>query len=163
MAGYISGIAATWPTGQPSKAGVIAYQALQTSATMLPSNLMVRRARQLLLVLIAFAFIGGASPQLAHSAGYGAPMTMTGIPCDMMVSHAGMQADKPPAPSSGSPCKGVTPDCIKQMGCVTDAVLPARMVNFGIAAQFSDVDYWSAWSKLADFVREPEPLPPRTV
>jgi len=36
-------------------------------------------------------------------------------------------------------------------------------VNLDIAAHFSDVDYWSAWSKLADFVREPEPLPPRTI
>lgn len=119
---------------------------------------MVHRLRQFLLVLIAFAFIGGTSSQLAHAAEYAGPMTMAGMPCNMMMSHAGMQYDKPMPP-----CKGMTSDCIKQMGCVTDAALPARMVNFDIAAQFSDVDYWSAWSKLADFVREPEPLPPRTI
>lgn len=112
-----------------------------------------------LLLLIAFAFIGGTSSQLARAAEYAAgPMMMAGMPCDIMTPHAGMHDDKPM-----SPCKGMTPDCIKQMGCVTDAALPARTLSIYIAAQFSNVDYWSAWSTLADFVREPEPLPPRTV
>ena len=119
---------------------------------------MVHRLRQILLVLIAFAFIGGTSSQLAHSAEYAAPMMTAGMPCDMMMSHAGMPDEKPLPP-----CKGMTPDCIKQMGCVTDAALPARTVNLDIAVHFSNVDYWSAWSTLADFVREPEPLPPRTI
>ncbi len=124
---------------------------------------MIHRLRQLLLVLIAFAFVGGTSSQLARSAEYAAPMVMAGMPCDMMMPHAKMPDEKPMAPSNGSPCKGMTSDCIKQMGCVTDAALPARTVNLDIAAHFSNVDYWSAWSKLADFVREPEPLPPRTI
>ncbi|WP_428375592.1 hypothetical protein [Lichenicoccus sp.] len=119
---------------------------------------MVHRLRQLLLVLIAFAFIGGTSSQLVRSAAYAAPMAMAGMPCDKTMSHAGMPNEKPMPP-----CKGMTPDCIKQMGCVTDAALPARAVSLDIAVRGSDVDYWSAWSKLADFVREPEPLPPRTV
>ena len=119
---------------------------------------MIYRLRQLLLVLIAFAFIGGTSSQLARSTEYASPMVMAGMPCDTMLPHSGMQDDKPMPP-----CKGMTPDCIKQMGCVTDAALPARAVNLDIAVHFSSVDYWSAWSKLADFVREPEPLPPRTV
>ncbi len=116
---------------------------------------MVQRLRQLLVLLIAFAFIGGTSSQLARSA---TPIVMAGMPCDMMMPHAGMQDGKPMPP-----CKGMTPDCIKQMGCVADAALPARTVSLDIAAQFSNVDYWSAWLKLADFVREPEPLPPRTI
>lgn len=118
---------------------------------------MVTRMRQLLLVLIAFAFVGGTSSQLARAAEYAAPMAMAGMPCDMMMSPAGMHDEKPMPP-----CKGMTPDCIKQMGCVTDAALPARAVNLDIAVHFSEVDYWSAWSRLADFIREPEPLPPRT-
>lgn len=118
---------------------------------------MVLRLRQLLLVLIAFAFIGGTPSQVARSAESAVPMMMAGMPCDMMTSHAGMREDKPM-----SPCKGMSSDC-KQMGCVADAALPARTVNLDIAVAFSDVDYWSAWSRLADFVREPEPLPPRTI
>lgn len=125
---------------------------------MLRLNLMVHRLRQLLLVLIAFALIGGTSSQLARSAEYAAPIVMTGMPSDVMTSHAGRQDDKPTLP-----CEGMTPDCIKQMGCVSDAALPARTLSLDIAESFSDVDYWSAWCKLADFVREPEPLPPRTI
>jgi hypothetical protein len=120
---------------------------------------MVQRLRQLLLVLIAFAFIGGTSAQLARAAEYAAPMGVMGMPCDMMaMSQAGMPDDQPMPP-----CKGMTPDCIKQMGCVTDAGLPARTVSLDIAVHLSTVDYWSAWSRLVDFVREPEPLPPRTI
>lgn len=131
---------------------------LNELASVLFAPVMVHRLRQLLLVLIAFAFVGGTSSQLARSVEYAAPMVMAGMPCDMMMAHAGMQDEKPIPP-----CKGMTPDCIKQMGCVANAALPARMLNFDIAVHFSDVNYWSAWSKLADFAREPEPLPPRTV
>lgn len=118
---------------------------------------MIHRLRQLLLVLIAFAFVGGTSSRLARSAEYAAPMAMAGMPCDMMMSHAGMQDDMPMPP-----CKGMTPDCIKQMGCVTDAAFPARTLSIDLAVHLSNVDYWSVSSTLADFVREPEPLPPRT-
>ena len=119
---------------------------------------MGHRLRQLLVVLIAFAFIGGPSSRFAHAAEYAAPSMMAGMPCDMMMPHAGMQ-DETPMP----PCKGMTSDCIKQMGCVTYAALPARTMDLDTAAGFSVVDYWSAWSTLAEFVREPEPLPPRTI
>lgn len=119
---------------------------------------MGHRLRQLLVVLIAFAFTGGTSSQLAHTAEYAAPSMMAGMPCDMMMPHAEMQ-DETPMP----PCKGMTSDCIKQMGCVTDAALPVRTMDLDIAAGFSVVDYWSTWSTLADFVRQPEPLPPRTI
>lgn len=119
---------------------------------------MAHRLRSFLVVLIAFAFIGSTSSQPARSAGYVASMAMAGVPCDMMMSHAGMQGDKPVPP-----CKGMTSDCLKQMGCVANAALPARTMSFDIAVQSSSVDYWSLWSKLVDFVPEPEPLPPRTI
>ena len=139
----------------------IAQPAFRCLVRMLGWRSMTFRLRQFLLVLIAFAFLGGTSFQLARSAEHAAPMVMAGMPCDMMMSHAGMHDDKPRPPSNGSPCKGMTSDCIK-MCCVTDAALSARMVHLDIALNFSHVDYWSAWTKLADFVREPEPLPPRT-
>jgi hypothetical protein len=125
---------------------------------MLYGSAMLRGTRQILLLLIVFAFIGGTYPQIAHAPEYAAPMMMAGMPCDMMTSHAGVQHDEPMPP-----CKGMTPDCIKQMGCVTDAGFPARTMAFDLIAQFSAVDYWQAWSKPVDFVREPEPLPPRTI
>jgi hypothetical protein len=119
---------------------------------------MLKVAHRLLLVLIAFAIVGGTTMQLAQSAQSIAPMTMAGMPCDMMMPAAAADHGKPMAP-----CKGMTPDCIKQMGCVTDIALPARFVSHAFAAHFTTVDYWSALSKLATLVCTPEPLPPRTI
>jgi len=117
---------------------------------------MRRPLRQFLLVLIAFAIVGGTTAQLARSAQYAAPMTMTGMPCDMTALATGADHDKPMMP-----CHGMTPDCIKQMGCISDTGLLARPLSDEIVVHSSAVDYWTAWSKLAGLAREPEPLPPR--
>ncbi len=119
---------------------------------------MLTIVRHLLFVLIAFALVGGTTSELAHAAQYAAPMTMAGMPCDMMMPAAGTDHGKPMAP-----CKGMTPDCIKVMGCVTDVALPARLVSHEFAVQFTTVNYWTALSRLADRVSTPEPLPPRTI
>jgi hypothetical protein len=119
---------------------------------------MLRVAHRLLLVLIAFAIVGGTTAQLARSAQSIAPMTMAGMPCDMMMPAASSERGEPM-----TPCKGMTPDCIKQMGCVADVALPARLANNEFVAHFTTVDYWSAMSELAELVNTPEPLPPRTV
>jgi hypothetical protein len=119
---------------------------------------MLRVAHQLLLVLIAFAIVGGTTTQLAQSAQYAAPITMAGMPCDMMMPAAGGDHGKPMAP-----CKGMTPDCIKLMGCATAVALPARFQSNEFAMLFSTVNYWTMSSKLAALVRTPEPLPPRTI
>jgi len=119
---------------------------------------MIRVLRQCLFVLIAFAIVGGTTMQVAQSAQYAAPMTMAGMPCDMMMPAADADHGKPSAP-----CQGMTPDCVKLMGCVTAVGLPARFVSHAFAAHFTTVDYWSALSKLTTLVRTPEPLPPRTV
>ncbi len=117
---------------------------------------MPKALRRFLVVLVAFAIIGGTPSQLARSAEYG--MVAIGMPCDMMMS--GQAADGHAKPMA--PCKTMTVDCIKQIGCVADIALPARFASLEVVAHHTSVDYWAAWSKLASLVREPEPLPPRT-
>lgn len=117
---------------------------------------MAQTLRQLLLVLIAFAIVGGTSHQLARSAQYMTPVAMVGMSCDMTMKHTSVPHEVPTAP-----CKRMTADCINQMGCVIDAAVPSRPVCTEILVQSRRVDYWSVGSKLADFVRSPEPLPPR--
>lgn len=114
-------------------------------------------ARRLLLALIVFALAGGTTSQLAHSALGSVPMTMADVPCDAMTPTAGAERSNPVMP-----CNGMTSDCIKQMGCVTDTALPARLAGDDIIVHVSTVDYWTAGSDWAELVREPEPLPPRT-
>jgi hypothetical protein len=119
--------------------------------------MMLRFAHRLMLVLIAFAIVGGTTVQLAQSAQGAASVTMTGMPCDMMMPMTDTGHGTPMAP-----CKGMTPDCIKQMGCVADVGLPARLAGLESAVRFSMVDYWSAWSAMAGVDRAPDPMPPRT-
>lgn len=118
---------------------------------------MLRLARRLLAVLVAFAIIGGPAAHLAQPADYAAAMTSADMPCAGMASMADAGQGGPMAP-----CKGLTPDCIKQMGCVVDIALPARLAAADFAVSFSTVAYWSAGSAMAGVVRQPEPLPPRT-
>ena len=120
-------------------------------------SLMRRLARHLLAVFFAFAIIGGPSMNLAQSTGSAASMTMADMPCDTMASMADAGQGTPTAP-----CKGLTPGCMKQMGCVADVGLPARTALVGDAVTFSNVAYWTAGSVMAGVVRQPEHLPPRT-
>src|ERR1700688_4417340 len=116
---------------------------------------MLRLAYRLMLALIVFAMVGGQAAQLAQSTP--APATIASMPCDMMMPMADAGHGGPMVP-----CKGMTPDCIKQMGCVVDFALPARLASTDVTVPLNSVAYWPAWSKMAGLIREPEPLPPRT-
>ncbi len=84
-------------------------------------------------------------------------MAMADMPCDMMMPTVDADHGAPMAP-----CKGLTPECIKQMGCVASVALPVRIADSDTVFAFSHVVYWSAWSEMTGVAREPEPLPPRT-
>jgi hypothetical protein len=124
---------------------------------MLTFGSMRRILRQFLLALIAFAMVGGTTTQLARSAAFVVPVTMTGVPCDMMAPTAGAEHGKPM-----TPCKSMTPDCLKQMRCVADVGLPVRFASHEAAVRFSAITYWNIRSEAAGLIRAPEPLPPRT-
>ncbi len=116
---------------------------------------MIRILRQFLFTLIALAVVGGTTSQLARSAEYATAM-IGEMPCDMALTIVGGDQGNPMAP-----CKGLTPDCIKQMGCVTDVALPARFPVGETTARFATVAYWDVRSISAGVVTQPEPLPPR--
>ncbi len=48
------------------------------------------------------------------------------------------------------PCKGMTSDCIKLMGCVTVNALPAQFQTHASTVQYSAVDYWTPTSTLLE-------------
>ncbi len=82
---------------------------------------------------------------------------MAGMPCDMAMPMADAGHGAPMAP-----CKGLTPECIKQMGCVANTALPARLADDDTVFAFGPVAYWSAWFEMTGVAPQPEPLPPRT-
>jgi len=118
---------------------------------------MARFAYRLLLVLIVFAITGGPAGQLAQAAVPVAQSVMADMPCDMVMPMADAGHGAPMAP-----CKGLTPECIKQMGCVANAALPVRLADGEGASAFVPVAYWSTWSEMTGVARTPDPLPPRT-
>ncbi len=113
--------------------------------------------RRILLLLVAFAIIGGTTSEVARSAEYGGLMAMAGMPCGMAMP-ASIAGDTKPMPR-----KGMTADCIKQMGCVTATALPAPFLTHASTVRYSAVDYWTPVIRLAGLIHEPEPLPPRTI
>jgi hypothetical protein len=119
---------------------------------------MSRIFRHLLLLLVAFALVGGTASELARAAEYGPVAAMADMPCDMTTPASASGGDATPM----APCKGMTADCIKQMGCVTVAALPVPFITHESAVQYSAIDYWTTFSKLVSLEPEPEPLPPRT-
>jgi hypothetical protein len=118
---------------------------------------MPRLVQRLLAVLVAFALIGGPSLHIAQPAQYAASTSMADMPCAGMASMADPSQGTPMAP-----CKGLTPDCLKQMGCVVDVAVPARLAATDAVFAPSPVAYWSVLSLMAGVSRHPEPLPPRT-
>ncbi len=119
---------------------------------------MLRHAQRFLLVLIVFALVGAPSAQLAQSAGYTAPITMANMPCDQMTPAADTGQGTPM-----TPCKGLTPGCVKQMGCIVNVALPTKLVGTQTALSFAKVDYWSALAQPAGVASQPDPQPPRTI
>ena len=118
---------------------------------------MARLAYRLLLVLIVFAISGGPAVQLAQAEVPVAQAVMADMPCDMAMPMADVGHGAPMAP-----CKGLTPECIKQMGCVANIALPARLADNDTVFAFSSVGYWSAWLEMTEVAHSPEPTPPRT-
>ena len=119
---------------------------------------MLKTAYHFLLVLIVFAVIGGPVVQLAQPAAASmSAMVMGDMPCDMAMPMADAGHGAPMAP-----CKGLTPECIKQMGCVANVALPVRLAGANTVFALSPVTYWSARSLMAGVARAPELLPPRT-
>lgn len=118
---------------------------------------MLKGLRHILLLIVVFALVSATSTELACAAQCAAPMTMDGMPCNMAMPPSVPGDTKPMAP-----CKGMTPDCIKLMGCVTISALPACFAMQGFAVQYGVVDYPMFSSKLAGLDHQPDPFPPRT-
>ena len=118
---------------------------------------MLKIAHHLLLVIIAFALVGGSSVQLAQSARFAASMASAGIPCDMMMPMADAAAGQTMADGGQenpmAPCKGMTPDCTKQMGCISDVGFPARQRVADISVPSVQVSYWYSRSAMAGSTR----------
>lgn len=124
--------------------------------------MLIATLRRIAAVFTVLSFVGGATVQaLPPSDLLSAPSngTMAGMAdCE----HMAMATQ--PEQQSGStlplPCKGMTPDCLKWMGCIGFPSLPASAGEIGVRVEHGRIDYWSAAPMSAGVSVEPDLLPP---
>ena len=104
--------------------------------------------RRILVVLIAFALLGVATPQRVRAAQHISPVAMSCMPSD-------------PAKAI-SPCGKAEPGCTGYLCCVTVPGLPTQAAVIGAAAAFAAVNYWPATRGAYGLSPQPDVKPLRT-
>lgn len=117
--------------------------------------------RRFIVLLSVLAFFGGMTTQAIPSAealgltkANGA--AKAGPECPRMaMEHPDRDVPKP------LPCKGIMPDCVKQMGCVGSPNVPSRSAEMQRQVSYTTVTYWSLTEHRTGLSVEPDLFPPR--
>lgn len=116
-----------------------------------------RPIRFLMLVLVGFAFLGGATLQALPFDGtpemVAATGSMPGCTDAAMTQDNGMPA----------PHKGITPDCVKLMKCLGIPSLPVKAGPALAPVAYAAATYWTANPLPGGLSPSPAPFPPRSV
>jgi hypothetical protein len=125
-------------------------------------GVIARTLRQLIVVLTIFAFLSGtvvqAMPMLqANGQPSAVAMKVAKSPCDHM---AAMEQSGKAAPGQKMPCKGITPGCMKQIGCIGLPGIPARAEVLAEPLAYSSVVSWPPELILGGLSLEPDLFPP---
>ena len=116
--------------------------------------------RRFIVLLSVLAFISGMTTQAIPSAeALGLTRASAVAKADpecprMAMQHADQDVPKP------RPCKGIMPDCVKQMGCLGSPALPARSDAVYVPVSYNVVAYWLPCPVLSGRDVEPDLLPP---
>jgi hypothetical protein len=114
---------------------------------------------RLLIALTGLAFlVGAAAPAAKFMACMGAANTTTGDCCATMA----MEDHATPEPMKQVPCKGISPDCAKEFGCISSPALPAPSITLGSPTDYGRVVYWSPHASRAGLSIKPGLFPPIT-
>jgi len=130
---------------------------------------MLKILRHVLFLIVAAALLGGTVFGAAPTYAATTHMEMAaGMPCGMAMSDSKMSDSKMAdtkmvSGKPAAPCKGMTADCLDQMGCIAVTALPAPFLIHESTVRYRSVDYWVSLSKLDSLDLVPEPLPPRTI
>ena len=115
--------------------------------------------RRLLIVLTGLAFLMGAAvhamPPVASACMDAAQSAID----DCCVKMA-MKDHATPAPMKQVPCKGISLDCAKQVGCISSPALPAPSTALGSPTAYGRVAYWPPLASRAGLSIKPALFPP---
>ena len=124
-------------------------------------GVIARILRGLLVAVTILAFLGGttvqAMPLLTASGVPAGIAAKAGVPCGHM---AGMGQSGSAIPGHDIPCKGITSDCVKQMGCIGVPSLPIRADVIAMPVSYVTITYWSPQPTLGGLSLEPDLFPP---
>jgi hypothetical protein len=59
------------------------------------------------------------------------------------------------------PCRGIMPDCVKQMGCIGSPNVPSRSAEMQRRVSYTTVIYWSVAEERTGLSIEPDLFPPK--
>jgi hypothetical protein len=95
---------------------------------------------RLVVILTVIAFFDGVTLQLMPPKA--AFASSTAAPVEHDCAHMAMP---PPDAANGHtmPCKGMDPECVKQMGCIGTPALPLRLGGELVPFAHGKVAYWS--------------------
>jgi hypothetical protein len=112
---------------------------------------------RLIVAVTILAFVGGMTLQLMPPKAVFAAATTTATERDCQ--H--MAVPSPQADSSHTmPCKGMDPECIKQMGCLGTPSLPLQLTADFVPFVYDAVAYWMLAESSDGRSIKPELLPP---
>jgi hypothetical protein len=118
--------------------------------------------RRLLIVLTGLAFLVGVAaeamprPEFMASTCMDTAQTTTGDCCAKMA----MNDHGTPASMKQVPCKGISLDCAKQLGCISLPALPAPSNALTSPTVYGHVVYWSLLASRAGLTLKPDLFPP---
>ncbi len=115
---------------------------------------------RLILAVTLLAFVGGMTLQLMPpKAAFAASGT---APVSGDCSH--MTMPQPDVDSGHSmPCKGMEPECVKQMGCLGTPSLPLRLGADSVRFAYGKVAYWAPALFRDGWSIKPDLFPPITL
>jgi hypothetical protein len=116
--------------------------------------------RRLLIVLTGLSFlIGGAvhaMPPAAPACMDAAQPAIDDCCVKMAMNHVA------PTPMKQVPCKGISPDCANQVGCISSPALPPSSTALASPTAYGHVAYWSPVASRAGLSIKPDLFPPIT-
>jgi hypothetical protein len=113
---------------------------------------------RVLVAVTVLAFLGGTTVQAmprADPQDVAEQAMQVGMPCEYMATMAAASKTA----GGHMPCKGITPDCIKQMGCIGFPTLPS---TDGLSTQvaYTTLRYRLMQHRLTGLALKPALFPP---
>jgi hypothetical protein len=112
---------------------------------------------RLAIALTILAFVGGMTLQLMPLKAAFAARGTAPAPSDC--SHMGM-SPQDAGDDHAVPCKGMDPECVKQMGCLGTPSMPLRLGAEFVRLAYGKVVYWTPATFRAGVSVKPDLLPP---